>query len=128
MTAGPKRWEWPDDLDAVVAASEHHSVLLENDRVRVLNTRVESGDTVPVHTHRWPSVQYVLSIADFVRRDADGHVLADSRSMELPKETPFTLWSEPIPPHTLENVGERIIHVLAIELKDSPDEVALDER
>jgi hypothetical protein len=128
VTDGPKRWQWPDSLDAVVAAREHHSVLLENDRVRVLDTRVESGDTVPAHTHRWPSVQYALSIADFVRRDTDGHVLVDSRTLELPKVTPFTLWSEPIPPHTLENVGERVIHVIAIELKDPPDEVPLGDR
>ena len=101
--------------------------MLENDRVRVLDTRVEAGDTVPVHTHRWPSVQYVMSIAAFVRRDAEGRVLIDSRTMDLPKEAPFTLWSEPIPPHTLENIGDRVIHVIAVELKDLPDREALSE-
>jgi hypothetical protein len=56
-------------LDAVVAVPDHHAVLFENDRVRVLDARV-GGDTVPLHTHRWPGVQYVVSFADFVRRDA----------------------------------------------------------
>jgi len=78
---------------------------------------VPCGETVPVHTHRWPAVQYLVSIADFVRRDADGEVLVDSRTMKFPREGPLVLWSEPIPPHTLENVGDRTIHVIAIELK-----------
>jgi hypothetical protein len=127
VTAGTKGWEWPDDLDAAVAAPEHHSVLLENDRVRVLDARVERGDTVPVHTHRWAGVQYVMSLGDFVRRDADGQLLADSGAMDLPKERPLVLWSEPLPPHTLENVGDRVIHAIVIEVKGSPDEGALSE-
>jgi hypothetical protein len=32
------RWEWSDELDAVAAAPAHHHVLLENERVRVLET------------------------------------------------------------------------------------------
>lgn len=108
---------WPESLDAAVAAPEHHSVLLENDRVRVLDARVEPGDTVPLHTHRWPSVQYVLSFADFVRRDADGELLVDSRGLDMSTETPLVLWSEQIPPHTLENVGDRVIQAIVIELK-----------
>jgi hypothetical protein len=97
-------WEWPDSLDAVVAAPEHHSVVLENVRVRVLDARVDAGDTVPLHTHRRPGVQYLLRVADFVRRDGNGSVLVDSRGMDLPKDGPPVLWSEPLPPHT---PGER---------------------
>ena len=112
------RQEWADELDAVVAAPEHHTVVLENDRVRVLVARVEPGDTVPLHTHCWPGVQYLLSVADFVRRDCDGNVLVDSRAIDLPKEGPLTLWSEPLPPHELENVGDRPIDALVVELKE----------
>ena len=110
---------WPESLDAAVAAPEHHAVLLENDRVRVLEARVAQGDTVPLHTHRWPGVQYILSLADFVRRDANGEVLVDSRGLDMSKETPLVLWSEPVPPHTLENVGDRVIHAIVIELKST---------
>lgn len=109
---------WPDSLDAVAAAPAHHAVLFENDHVRVLDARVECGDTVPLHMHRWPGVQYILSVVDFVRRDADGEVLVDSRAAELPEERPLVLWSEPIPPHTLENIGDLPIRAIVIELKD----------
>ena len=113
-------WGWPDALDALVAAPDHHSLLLENDRVRVLDVRVESGDTVPVHTHRWPGVQYLVGSADFVRRDGDGELLVDSRALESPIEAPLAMWSAPLPPHTLENVGDGVIHAIVIELKEPP--------
>ena len=32
-------WAWPDSLDALVAAPGNHSLLFENDRVRVVQTR-----------------------------------------------------------------------------------------
>jgi hypothetical protein len=111
--------EW-DALDAVIAAPAHHVVLLENDQVRVLDARVEPGDTVPLHAHRWASVQYFLSLSDFVRRDDCGVLVVDSRLIEIPPQRPLVLWSEPIPPHTLENVGLSPIHVIVVETKEKP--------
>jgi hypothetical protein len=96
-------------------------VLLENEHVRVLEARVEAGDTVPLHTHRWPGVQYFLSLANFVRRDANGEVVVDSRAIHLPEERPLVLWGQPTPPHTLENVGEDPIHVIVVESKPPPN-------
>ena len=51
-------WPWPDELDAVIAAPKYHRVIFENDRMRMLDTRLPPGDVVPVHTHRWPAVYY----------------------------------------------------------------------
>ena len=72
---GPRtadHWEYPDSLDALVAAPGSHRLLFENDDVRVLETTIGPGETVPLHTHRWPSVLYVVATADHVRRDDDG--------------------------------------------------------
>lgn len=113
--------EWPDALDAVAAAPAHHVVLLENEHVRVLEARVEAGETVPLHTHRWPGVQCFLRLSSFVRRNADGEVVVDSRALSLPEETPFAIWSEATPPHTLENVGPNALHVLVVESKQPAD-------
>jgi len=112
----PTPWSWPDDLDAVVAAPGHHRILLENDSVRVLDTRIEPGETVPLHTHRWPAVYHILSWSDFVRRDADGRVLVDSRESPA-APPPAASWSPPLPPHTLENVGSAAIHLVSVEVK-----------
>jgi hypothetical protein len=72
---------WPEALDALVAAPEHHTLLSENDSVRVLNTRIRPGERTAVHTHRWPGVLYVRSWSTFVRRDSAGVVTLDSRTL-----------------------------------------------
>ena len=108
-------WPWPASLDALSAAPRHHTLLLENDRVRVVETRIAPGDIVPVHTHCWPSVLYVLSWSGFVRCDAAGTVVLDSRT--LGGSPPSVVWSEALPPHTLENVGGAEIRVISVEIK-----------
>ena len=117
--AGSAAWSWPDSMDALVAAPRHHTLLFQNERVRVLDTRIAPGDTVPVHTHRWPSALYVLSWSDFVRRDGHGKVLVDSRDAGAMSEPPKVLFAAPMPPHTLENVGQAELRVINVELKDA---------
>ena len=113
-----KKKDWPDELDALNAAPQYHSLMLENDSVRVLDTRVPAGQTVPLHTHRWPGTQYILSWSDFVRRDAKEKILVDSRTFQkIPEGS--AVWSTPLPPHTLKNVGASDLHVISVELKSS---------
>jgi hypothetical protein len=85
--------------------------------VRVLETHIPPGETTAVHTHRWPNVQYVVSSTDFIRRDSDGHVVLDTRTSARKTEAHSTLWSEPLPPHSIENVGEADLRVIMVELK-----------
>ncbi len=108
---------WPEALDALRAAPDHHTLLFENEAVRVLDTRIAPGDRTPVHTHRWPSVLFILSWGAFVRRDAAGTVLLDSRTSPPLASPPRALWSPPLPAHSLENVGTTDIHVLSVEVK-----------
>ena len=71
---------WPDALDATVAAPQNHKVVLENERVRVLEVTVQPGEREPVHGHKWPSVMYVMA-EDLIRDyDAEGKLLYDSRT------------------------------------------------
>ena len=110
-------WPWPDSLDALQAAPNHHRLVLENEHVRVLDTRIAPGETVPLHTHRWPAVLHLQSWSDFVRRDEKGHVLLDTRGKPPPASLPLTIWSPAFPPHTLENVGTADLHALSVEIK-----------
>ena len=104
-------------FDAMVKAPDHHSILLDNGKVRVLDTRVEPGQRTPVHAHEWPAALYVLSWSDFVRYDPEGNVLVDSRGFPSKPAVGSALWGGPIGPHYVENVGNRLLHILAVEIK-----------
>lgn len=113
-------WPWPESLDALIAAPDNHTLLLENERVRVLETLIMPGDTTPVHTHRWPSVYHILSWSDFLRADDKGQVIVDSREVDSLVDPPAVMWSEALPPHTLQNVGDKEIRLIGVELKEYP--------
>jgi len=110
-------WPWPDSLDAVIAAPRHHKLMFENERVRILEVRIPPGDFVPVHTHRWPSAIYVAKQSDFIRRDGEGNVLFDSRTVGPPPTEALVQWVPPLPPHSIENVGTNEILLISAELK-----------
>jgi hypothetical protein len=105
-----------DPTDALSAASDNHRLLFENDRVRILDTNVAPGSATPVHAHEWPAARYVLSWSDFVRRGADGEVLADSRGRPAP-ELASGFWIDPLPPHSVKNVGSSDLRIIAVEVK-----------
>jgi mannose-6-phosphate isomerase-like protein (cupin superfamily) len=111
-------WEWPAELDALTAAPANDRRLLENERVRVLETVVRPSARPPVHTHRWASIEYVVSATSFVRRDGDGQVTFDTRTAGAELRPSEVLWSEPFPPHSVENVGDVELRVIMVELKD----------
>jgi hypothetical protein len=113
--ADPQSWPWPDALDALIAAPQHHKLVLENDRVRVLDTHIAAGDIVPVHTHRWPGLYYTIKPGPFVRRDGEGNVLFDSRLH--PPASAQGNWLDFLPPHSVENVGDAEIHLISVEVK-----------
>jgi len=59
----------------------------------------------------------MIATSDFVRRDPDGNVLADTR---LSKSMPIVgtaVWGAPLTPHALENVGSEGRRTLTVEMK-----------
>jgi hypothetical protein len=110
-------WRWPDSLDALIAAPDNHTLLLETDCVRVVSARILPGQIVPVHTHRWASVLFILSWSDLVRRDHLGNVIpGTAQALESPILNMPT-WHGPLPPHSVENVGQREINTIQVEIK-----------
>jgi hypothetical protein len=110
-------WEHPDDLDALIAAPGNHKLIFENEHMRVLDTCISPGETTPLHTHKFPASLYIISWSDFIRYDDKGNVLLDSRTLEKAPEPSSVLWSNPLPPHTLKNIGSKEIRVLNFEVK-----------
>jgi hypothetical protein len=118
VRSSPGSEEWPDLLDGVIADPDHHLVLFENDRVRVVETKIRIGETTPLHTHVLPTVLYVLSGSHFIRRNDVGEVVVDTRTNHPPFVMPSVQWSEGIDRHTLENPGPDDLVVIGVELKD----------
>lgn len=118
MTEDQHSKSWPEALDALIAAPQHHKLLFENEQVRVLDTLIPSGETTAVHTHQWPATLYVISWSDFIRYDSDDIVMVDSRTMIKTPEPGTALWSGPLSPHSLKNIGDKNIHVIGVEVKN----------
>jgi hypothetical protein len=97
-------------------------LVFENAQVRVLDTQIRPGERTPIHTHRWPAAHYVVSWSDFVRRDAAGAVLVDTRTAG-DRAAPEALWGEPLAPHSLENVGIVLLRIISTEVKSLRPEV-----
>ena len=113
-------WSWPDSLDALLAAPAHHTLLLENEKMRVVQTRIPPGQTVPAHTHRFAGVLFIQNWSDLIRRDQHGTVLLDTRQLVGKPSLNTPLWQEPLPPHTVENVGGAEFNAVQVEIKDAP--------
>lgn len=114
--ATPDVWPWPPELDAMTAAPAYHDLLFENEHLRVLEAHVGPGETVPVHTHCWPGVLYILSVSDFVRRDPEGKVLADTRGTPQ-AAAGSVVWGPALTPHSLTNVGTTSMRNITVEVK-----------
>ena len=110
-------WQWPDELDALIAAPEHHRLLLENEQVRVLDTCIQPGEMTAIHTHRYPASLYILSWSDFIRYDDKGNILLDSRTITKTPDSSNALWSDSLQPHSLKNIGTKNLHVVSVEIK-----------
>lgn len=101
-------------LDPVSSNPDHYRVIMENDRVRVLEYTDQPGERTTPHNHP-DSVMYTLS--DFRRRL---HVNGQHRDVEL--SSGGTHWL-PAQEHAGENIGDTPTHVVFVELKEpSPNE------
>lgn len=112
--------DWPTELDAVIAAPNNHIILLENDKVRVLEVTLQPGEIEAVHHHRWPSVLYIMEAGDFTDADGDGNLIMDSRKLPEPLQFPLTMYKNPEAPHTVTNLSKtKPIRLIRVEMKNS---------
>jgi hypothetical protein len=115
--SGAEEWGWPVELDALVAAPESHRLLLQNERVRVLEIVVCPGAREPEHTHRWPGVMIVDRPAR-IRYYEDGVKTFESSADSAAEPGPKVLWIDPEGPHAVENIDSCAYHGLRVELRD----------
>ncbi len=95
--------------DPVKVSPDTTKVLLENDRVRVLEFRVKSGEKVPMHSHP-------ACVVYFLNDSKVKFTYPDGKTEEREGKAGEARWREPVT-HAAENVGTTELHVLDIELK-----------
>ncbi len=95
--------------DPVKVAPDNVKVLLENDRVRVLDARLKPGEKEPMHSH---PAGVVYSLSDYKIRVT----YPDGKTEEREGKPGLARWSDPVT-HAVENVGTTELHAVWIELK-----------
>jgi len=96
--------------DAVKVSPDHFTVLLENERVRVLDFHAKAGEKIPTHSH--PAyISYSISGAGKTKFTS-----AAGKVRETPAKTGQATWHE-AETHASEYEGTGSTHVLLIELK-----------
>lgn len=112
--------EKPVSYEALVAAPGSHTVLLENEEVRVLRVEIAPGAAEPVHEHQWPSVMYFQQpqpITYVVYELVDG-ALVEVERVEAPAMPPSTtVWAGPEGLHSVENRGSEPFIAVRMEFK-----------
>ena len=93
----------------------YYKVLFENDAVRIVDHRLETGGTEPEHTHP-PMLAYFVEGATVVITEADGS------TSEATVPTGAFLGADNLRwwTHALENTGDTPLHSILIELKGHP--------
>ncbi len=96
--------------DVLESAVEAYKLLMENERVRVLDIRLQPGEKAPMHNHPNDHVVYVMNNAKFKLTFPDG------KSNEVDLTEGQTVWME-AGSHETENIGTSEAHNLVVELK-----------
>lgn len=103
----------PEELDAVAAAPENHTVVFENEYVRVLRDNIPPGVVEKKHTHARPSIFVINASLDMDYYNEEGETVA--RSGKLKDGEPF--WVEPEGLHWLENHDTFAFDAIRVEIK-----------
>jgi hypothetical protein len=107
-------WPWPESMDALAAASGSHRLMLENERVRVLEVIVEPGVREPEHTHQAVSVMIIDEPAR--TRYYQGDELVSESGPDAGTGVRVQ-WLEPEGPHSVENIDQHRFHAIRVELR-----------
>jgi hypothetical protein len=107
---------WDPAMDAVEAAPDNHTVLYEDDVIRVVSVSVPAGTTEKPHHHRFPSVFVIDRMVKL--RDFNG---ATHEEIPLPLpdkiEFPITVKFLPQPLHYVQNIDTISFHATRVEFK-----------
>jgi hypothetical protein len=99
----------PISLDPVTLDAEHHPVVFENDRVRVLRTILEPHVKAPMHEHPHYVVVYLTELHTTMK-------LGDGRLVDNPRHPGEIAWRDALK-HQTEQMGDKTAVEIQVEIK-----------
>ncbi len=106
----PKVAQGGIEIDAVAANPSQHTVLLENEHVRVIRYELQPGEKDQTHTHP-PKVSYVLTGGD-LRIVLDG-----GETFDVKETAGAASWMSTLGKHHAENIAKTPVAILLVEVK-----------
>jgi beta-alanine degradation protein BauB len=100
-----------DIPDVLKVSKSGYNLLMENEKVRVMDMKLKPGEKSPMHNHPNDHVVYVFNDANFKLSFPDGN------SAEFELKAGQVLWIE-AGPHETENIGLKEGHNLVVESKN----------
>jgi hypothetical protein len=98
------------DLDPLKVTPQTHKLLFENQVVRVIESRLPSGETEPKHGHPHSVTVYLADVDTEIRTFPDG------KTSRVHRTAGTVGWNEATV-HEIKNVGGTSSHNIRIELK-----------
>lgn len=95
--------------DLATTAGKHARVVLDNDKVRVIELTMPPGSSTGMHSHD-------DSVVVFLTGGMAAQTLADGTTRQLEQKPGSVLWSDPVT-HDTRNRGKATVRTLVIELK-----------
>lgn len=99
-------------LDPVSHSPDQFELLVENDHVRVVQYRLNPGESDVWHTHP-AKVSVVVSGGTLLITTADGE------AFEVEEETGSASWMTRLGEHFATNIGDSPVHIVLIEVKSA---------
>jgi len=101
----------PASSNPPAAPSESgRETVLENDRVRVYRVSLAPGESVPVHTHPFPTLDITMNAAEI-------EVTANGKAVRHPVKEDDVSWDPAGTTHSVKNVGSVRFEAVVIEFK-----------
>src|SRR5512137_2886766 len=96
--------------DVLTSAGNAYKLLIENEKVRVLDIHLKPGEKAPMHNHPNDHLVYVLNNAKFKL------TFSDNKSGVFDLKAGQTVWMK-AGSHSTENIGTSEGHNLVVEVK-----------
>ncbi len=95
--------------DLALTAGKQARVVLENDRVRVIELEIAPGEATGMHSHGG-------NLVVFLTAGMAAQTMADGSTRPLERKPGDVMWSDPVT-HDTRNTGKATVRTLVIELK-----------